>query len=279
MATLADTSMQPQPSPDRKADGRPGVPLRALVAEDDLVNQQVVLRLLQARGFSCVVVDNGAKVLEALQVEHFDFVLMDMQMPVLDGEAATIAIRENEQGTDRHLPIIAVTAHAMMGDRERCLAAGADDYVSKPINPRLLFDAIENLMQPPEGSTDMESSNEAPYPNEVFNVQETLDRFDGDVEFLQEVAEQFKTDAQALVETITSALQAGDGSALAASAHALKGAASNFGAAGLTELGQRVEQLGAAGDLAAAESVVAQIPLAAERLMNALDAFCKNPQL
>lgn len=224
------------------------------------------------------MVDNGAEVLDALQAGRYDFALMDMQVPVIDGVAATMAIRENEQGTGRHIPIIAVTAHAMKGDREKYIAAGADSYVSKPIHPRLPFAAIENLTQRPETSTDMELSNESSGPNEVFNVQETLDRFDGDVEFLQEVAEQFKTDARTLVEAIERALETGDGPALASSAHALKGASSNFGAASVTELSRRVEQLGESGDLTAVESAVAEIPSAVERLVKALDDFCGSPQ-
>jgi len=118
---------------------------RALVAEDNQLNQRVVQRLLQKKGYDSVIVDNGKQALDALSKERFDFVLMDIQMPVMDGVQATLAIRETERGTAARVPIIAVTAHAMRSDREKYFQAGVDGYVSKPINPRLLFAEIENL--------------------------------------------------------------------------------------------------------------------------------------
>ena len=119
--------------------------LRILLAEDNLVNQRLALRLLEKRGHSLTIANNGREALESLEKDAFDVVLMDVQMPVMDGFEATAAIREKERGTGKHQPIIAMTAHAMNGDRERCLAAGMDGYVSKPIQPQELFEAIETL--------------------------------------------------------------------------------------------------------------------------------------
>ena len=114
-----------------------------LVAEDNIVNQRVAEGLLTKRGHLVTVVSNGREALEALQLGAFDLVLMDVQMPDMDGFEATAAIRQWERETGRHVRIVAMTAHAMNGDRERCLAAGMDGYLSKPIDHRTLFDAVE----------------------------------------------------------------------------------------------------------------------------------------
>ncbi len=120
-------------------------PLHILLAEDNIVNQKLGLRLLEKYGHSAVVANNGREALKRLENEHFDLVLMDVQMPEMDGFDVTAAIREKEQATGEHIPIIAMTAHVMQGDRERCLAAGMDGYVSKPIRPKDLFDTIIGL--------------------------------------------------------------------------------------------------------------------------------------
>jgi CheY-like chemotaxis protein len=120
--------------------------LRVLLAEDNAVNQKLASRLLEKRGHRVVVVSNGREALERLGKQRFDLVLMDVQMPEMDGFGATAAIRSREDGTGTRLPIIAMTAHAMSGDRERCLAAGMDGYVSKPIQAQELYEAIEGLV-------------------------------------------------------------------------------------------------------------------------------------
>src|SRR6185369_8419208 len=119
---------------------------RVLVAEDNLVNQTLVRRLLEKRGYSIVVVGDGRAALSALEQQAFDIVLMDVQMPDMDGFAATAIIREREQASGRHIPIVAMTAHALKGDPERCLAEGMDAYVSKPIRTEELFLTLERLL-------------------------------------------------------------------------------------------------------------------------------------
>jgi CheY-like chemotaxis protein len=124
--------------------------LRVLLAEDNVVNQKLASRLLEKRGHTVVTVGSGREAVRALQTERFDLVLMDVQMPDIDGLEATAAIRAQEHALDAHTPIIAMTAHAMAGDRERCLAAGMDGYVSKPIQAKELFAAIEAVFAPAE---------------------------------------------------------------------------------------------------------------------------------
>jgi signal transduction histidine kinase/CheY-like chemotaxis protein len=147
--TPADVSTE-RPGPAAKQAN----PFHILLAEDNAVNQLLAVKLLEKRGYIISVVNDGREALAAVINSHFDVLLMDVQMPEMDGLEATAAIRQAEAGTGRHLPIIAMTAHAMKGDEERCLAAGMDDYVPKPVVPSRLFEAIEracNLKTGPEG--------------------------------------------------------------------------------------------------------------------------------
>jgi CheY-like chemotaxis protein len=131
-----------------------------LLAEDNLVNQTLALRLLEKQGYTVVIAANGQETLSALTRESFDVILMDVQMPIMDGFEATAVIRAHEKVSTAHLPIIAMTAHAMQGDRERCLAAGMDDYVTKPIKAADLYAAIERMIQATPVTT-----HAAPEPN------------------------------------------------------------------------------------------------------------------
>jgi CheY-like chemotaxis protein len=127
--------------------------LHILLAEDNIVNQRLVVRLLEKHGHTTIVVNTGREVLAALDQQSVDLVLMDVQMPDMDGLEATAIIREQERQRGGHLPIIALTAHAMKGDQERCLASGMDDYISKPINAQTLSTAISralNDVTPPD---------------------------------------------------------------------------------------------------------------------------------
>ncbi|MBY0230166.1 MAG: response regulator, partial [Gemmataceae bacterium] len=137
------------PAPARRAAPRRVVPcgqsLRVLLAEDNAVNQKLAVRLLEKRGHAVKVVGNGREAVAALQAEPFDVVLMDVQMPEMDGLEATRLVRERERGSGDRVPIIALTAHAMKGDREHCLSVGMDGYLSKPLQPGELFDLVERL--------------------------------------------------------------------------------------------------------------------------------------
>jgi CheY-like chemotaxis protein len=120
--------------------------LHILLVEDNPINQKVAQRLLEKAGHSVTVAGNGREAVDHVSSRAFDVVLMDVQMPEMDGLEATAVIREREQGSDRRLPIVALTAHAMVGDRERCLQAGMDGYVTKPVQPPVLFQAIADAL-------------------------------------------------------------------------------------------------------------------------------------
>ena len=122
-------------------------PLRILLVEDNLINQKVASRMLEKSGHTVVTVNNGREALEALVGCAFDAVLMDVQMPEMDGLEATAAIRTRERGTDRRVPILALTAHAMNGDRERCLQAGMDGYLAKPVQSAQLLHALAQVVE------------------------------------------------------------------------------------------------------------------------------------
>jgi len=139
-----DTQAHPLPGRHTQRERRPS--LRILLAEDNPVNRKLAVRLLEKEGHTVVVVDNGRHALEALEGGNIDLVIMDVQMPEMDGYEAAASIRKAEEGTLKHMPILAMTAHAMKGDREKCLAVGMDGYVSKPIRPEDLRQAIEELV-------------------------------------------------------------------------------------------------------------------------------------
>jgi len=168
-----------------REDQRPQTGLRILLAEDNRVNQYFALRLLQKRGYEVVLVGSGREVLAALEKQTFDLILMDVQMPEMDGFEATTAIREKEKATGTHVPIVAMTAHAMAGDRERCLAAGMDNYVSKPIRSQELFAAIA-ASGSASGSLGAENRIDKK-ENGVGDQSVLLTRPDGDTELLKKL--------------------------------------------------------------------------------------------
>jgi PAS domain S-box-containing protein len=230
--------------------------LRILLAEDNLVNQTLVVRLLGKAGHNVVVAGNGKEALAALAKAGpgaFDLVLMDVQMPEMDGFEAAAAIRKKERGTGTHLPIVAMTAHAMKGDRERCLAAGMDGYLSKPVQREELIDAVER------------HSYESPAPEKdrLARKQPGLDRaavlarLDGDEELLAELAGLFIQDSPKRLSAIQQAIEQDDAQGLERAAHALKGSVGNFVIPTAVKAAQTLETMGREGDLAAADTAYA----------------------
>jgi PAS domain S-box-containing protein len=203
--------------------------LRVLVAEDNPVNQLFIGRVLEKSGHRPTIVTNGQAALEALQLHRFDVALMDVQMPLMDGFDATRRIRDSEQETDRHLPIVAMTAHAMKGDRERCLEVGMDDYISKPIQPNQLIEVLHRVLSVEVPKTEVELI-EASGSQTLDTESSTNCGAEGpshsspeDDEFLCELASMFLEDSLQLLSRIRSAIDDHDAEGLRLAAHTLKG--------------------------------------------------------
>jgi PAS domain S-box-containing protein len=234
--------------------------IRILLAEDNPVNQTVALRLLEKQGHQVVVVGNGREAIRALESaspEGFDIVLMDVRMPEMDGFEATAAIRAKEAGTDRHIPIVAMTAHAMKGDRERCLAAGMDAYISKPIRGKELLELMQQLAGVP---APVEDAGERPaQASDLPDLKTLLEQFDNDADLLREVAETFLTDHPRQLAAIQEALDRNDARSVERTAHAFKGSVGNFGASAVVRAAQKLELMGRDGDLTNAEEAFGQL--------------------
>jgi PAS domain S-box-containing protein len=230
--------------------------LRILLAEDNTVNQRVALHMLERAGHSTVVVGDGREALDALSRERFDLVLMDVQMPDIDGLEATRVIRNKEALAGGHLPIVAMTAHAMKGDRERCLEAGMDDYLSKPVRKSELLRVIESTLSK-AGTDSRPLSAPAGHNDPVFDLEIALDRVDGEREFLKEVIRLFLADAPARIEDIEEALVRQDAKTIAGAAHTLKGATGCLGGFRTSAAASQLEQIGLRGDLTHAAEAAA----------------------
>jgi two-component system sensor histidine kinase/response regulator len=245
--------------------------LRILLAEDNPFNQKLALGLLGKEGHTLVVVGNGAAAVAAVEREEFDLVLMDVQMPEMDGLQATRLLREREKRGGRHLPILAMTAYAMKGDRERCLAAGMDGYVTKPIRARELFEAIAAVVGQPLATA--AASEESAGPGEAPDWEAALERVAGDRELLAELVRLYLRECPGWVGELRRALGAGDAVVVQRVAHNLKSCLGNFGARAAYENALRVETIGREGNLAGADEACRALELSLERLRPALAAF------
>jgi CheY-like chemotaxis protein/HPt (histidine-containing phosphotransfer) domain-containing protein len=249
-AALLTVSPRTEPGADH--------PLRILLAEDNRINQRVALHTLEKQGHRVVVVGDGQAALTALAQAPFDLVLMDIQMPILDGMAATAAIRAQEQTQGTHLPIIAMTAHAMRGDRERCLAAGMDGYVTKPLKTADLAAAIAQL--PPV------SSLETRVVTPPVDISATLQSVGGDQNLLVDLFEIFQQDYPKQLAELRDAIGVGDAERVTQVAHSLKGAVGYFGAQTVHALAYRLETMAHQAELEGASSVLQQLERELERL-------------
>ncbi len=200
--------------------------LRILLAEDNIVNQTLASRLLERRGHDVTVVGNGKQALAVLEKQAFDVILMDVQMPEMDGFETTAAIRKSEKSTGMHIPIIAMTAHAMKGDKERCLASGMDGYLSKPIRGSDLFKLVEGSQETTAAGHSQAKKEESA---DRFDGEVLLARLEGNAELCAELIDTFLKESPQTLSEVESAIARRDAKAVARSAHALKGAVANFG--------------------------------------------------
>jgi two-component system sensor histidine kinase/response regulator len=268
-------------------------PLRVLVAEDIAANQKVIETILARRGHVVTVAHNGRDAITLHQQQTFDSVLMDIQMPIMDGLQAVRAIRERESEGE-HIPVIAMTAHAMRGDREACLQAGMDAYVSKPIDAASLLTTLEEIAGRSPGvhtgertsaqrepdaepglqraEDDVEATDSA-----VWNPAVALKRLGDDKSLLVNLIDFFFEDSTRLQEQLPDAISAGDAREVTRLAHSLKGLCSNFEAAAATAAASEIEEAGRAGQLGLAAAGLADLDLRLDQLRGELALWQSGP--
>jgi signal transduction histidine kinase/CheY-like chemotaxis protein len=242
-------------------------PLRVLLAEDNIVNQRVAVGLLAKRGHDVTVAANGLEALAAFDRTTFDVVLMDLQMPEMGGLEATAAIRERERTTGSHTRIVAMTAHALKGDRERCLEGGMDGYLSKPIDPALLYATLEQDTVPPVHAPATDD------PSGPIDRAQFMARLGGDEALCAEVARLFLDDCPTRLVAIETAVRDRDANRIRTTAHALKGAAANLSAHDLVAATRTLEELGRSGALDGVEATWQRLFFEAGRVLQALSQW------
>jgi CheY-like chemotaxis protein/HPt (histidine-containing phosphotransfer) domain-containing protein len=245
-------------------------PLQILLADDNAVNQQVALALLEKMGYRADVVSNGAEVLEALARQRYDVVLMDVEMPVMDGLEASRRINREWPAAQRPR-IIAMTANAMQGDRETCLAAGMDDYLSKPIRREELSAALARSKSVGVSADDSPTAEEVDDPEPVDLAQ--LEAAVADPVFVRELISTFLNDAPGLVGTLRSSLEQSNSEELRRAAHTLKSNGRTFGATALASLSEELELSAHTGSLVSAGDLVTRIEKEYARVEGALGAL------
>jgi PAS domain S-box-containing protein len=303
VARALGVAKQPAESAVKAAAARaaPLRPLRILLAEDTRANQKLVTYILgQHRGHKIEVAENGWQAVDRLQQDDFDVVIMDVQMPVMDGLQATAAIRKLTDPKKAGVPIIAMTAHALKGDQERCLESGMDAYVSKPINGSELTQMVERLGGAAEGGPSAPGGNAAgsdaapaeiaavrPVVAEdavaesavppaatssaaVFDMQTAIDRCAGQVELFREMTDYFLGEADGVLERMRKALASGDGRELELAAHRFQSTLLYLGAGSAASATRRAEQLGRCHNMAAAPEAVDELSRQVELLKAAL---------
>ncbi len=256
LALGAQAEEEPHPS---RPEGRPKRqrPLNILLAEDSAVNQKVVAGMLEKEGHAVTLAGNGRAALAAVAAQGFDLVLMDVQMPEMDGLEATAAIRARQRRSGEHVPIVAMTAHALKGDRQRCLEAGMDEYLSKPIHSRDLLEVIDRALAVAAAAEPAPS--EPPAEADLVDWKEVFQAVAGDAAGVDRVVQAALEESPRLVSTIRAAIESDDQTALRLAAHTLKGSLQYFGAARLCRLAQQLEQMGQEGDLQNASPVLASL--------------------
>ena len=257
------------------------VDARVLVAEDNIVNQKVAQRMLEKLGCQVQVVANGKEAVEILELIHFDLVFMDCQMPQMDGYEATAEIRQRESGS-RHIPIIAFTAHTMRGDRERCLAAGMDDYIPKPVKSADLRRVLQEWQGRATAAPPAEQGPEENKESEASVDQAVLDRLrelneDGEPDIVTELIDLFLRDTPPRLAALKDAIQEGDAQALSQTAHTLKGSSSNMGATRLAALNAELQSKASDGALKDASRLLAQLDNEFERVRHVLESERQPP--
>ena len=278
--------------------------LRILLAEDNPINQELALALLRKQNHTVSVAESGLEAIELFEKETFDLILMDVQMPEMDGFAATRAIREMEAGGDSRIPIVALTAHALSGDRDRCIEIGMDGYVTKPIDPSALQAEIneliakdQNVIDPEDVSSSTSTSNEVNSDRTtdtdaqsddqldglddlpVLEVDPLMERIGGNVGLLAKLVGIYSKTRAGYQDAIAAAVAASDADALTGSAHSLKGATANLGGPRAAETARRLEMAGRQGSLECLESLVKRVETESELLESELNKLVQAQEI
>jgi signal transduction histidine kinase/CheY-like chemotaxis protein/ligand-binding sensor domain-containing protein len=250
---------------------------RVLLAEDNPVNQKVGITLLQKMGHVVTIASTGKEAIDLLARQSFDLVLMDLQMPEMDGLEATVAIRQQEKSSGKRMPIIAMTAHAMKGDRERCIATGLDDYIAKPINRQELLDVIRRN-RPPGSHIEISRTNA-----DALGVRpdDLLARLGGDADLLLELISIFSTESVTMLAQLREAIDASDADGIERAAHKIKGSVSIFTVPLVTQAAFDLELRGRNRDLKDVDLAFAKLKSQIEQLVLALSSLrqklCPQP--
>ena len=253
---------------------------RVLVAEDNVVNQKVTVRMLEKQGYRVDVAANGREALAAYRQLGYDLIFMDCQMPDMDGYEAARAIRAEEEATGRHVTIIAITAYALQGDRQKCINAGMDDYISKPVKPDQLKALLQRWLEASDGSSDAPGEHTAPpeisCPASAAIDPDTFEEFkqlmaEEGADWIIDLLNQFISDASNYVKDISSGATAGDAERVEKAAHTLKSSSASLGAKNVSELCRRLQQLGRENKIQEIRNLVDSLETAHRQVLEALE--------
>jgi two-component system sensor histidine kinase/response regulator len=254
---------------------------RILVVEDNPVNQEVIAGILGLLGYIADIVADGRSALGALRTTRYALVLTDCQMPDMDGYELSRQIRDPLTGVlNPQIPIIAVTAHSLSGDREQCLAAGMDDYVSKPLRPEVLDKVLAQWIG--AGRETKTAVNSAPMElppvdspdDSQFDVEDLIERLMGNQTLARRVAETFLNNMPGELLALSTAINNSDSEAVVMAAHSIKGAAANAAGVTVSGLASKMESLGRTGDMASAAEVLPELQAKFQSLKPQIERFC-----
>jgi len=243
--------------------------LKVLLADDNQVNQLTAKTMLERFGHEVSIAGNGLETIEYFKQHKYDLIFMDVQMPEMDGLTATAEIRKIEQETGGHIPIVAMTAHAMAGDKERCLEAGMDSYVSKPIRRKelkhVISEIVNEFLKPP-GACESSTEGEVESMSDILDEAELLEEIDNDKEYLKTMLEMFERDAGERLPKLKQAVQQGDSEGILSEAHALKGGVGNFFAKKSFEIAAELEAKGRNQSLEGSHELLTRLEQEIEKL-------------
>ena len=274
------TKEQAKPAPmitrySMQQDGEPQKGMSILLAEDNPVNQKLAIRLLEKRGHHVTLASNGEQALYAMERERFDLVLMDVQMPEMDGLEATMLLREKEKLSGHHQAVVAMTALAMKGDRERCMTAGMDGYLSKPISPQELDDLLDLYQALAHEAVPVAEVSQKSNPEYVsVCTSDLFDRLDGDRGLLAELLTLFREDSPGQIQAARAAISKGDAATLQRVGHTLRGALANLSAPAASRIAGELESMAMTGDIASAGNKLTELEEELVRVIGILETLC-----